>query len=180
MPIFPFEGKTPKIHPTAFIAPTAVIIGDVEIGAHASIWYGAVLRGDIAPVKVGDRSNVQDNSVLHTDRDHPCIIKESVTIGHICNVHGAIVESGCLVGMGVTILSGAILGERVLVGAGALVTGKTFEAEHLVLGSPAKVVRKLTPEDLASMAANTDRYVANGPRHSKALEEWQQIAGRRL
>jgi len=181
MPIFPFEGKVPKIHPTAFIAPNAIVMGDVEIGEYASIWYGVVLRGDLDPIRIGARSNVQDNSVLHTGLNEPCIVGDEVTIGHAAIVHGCEVRRGSLIGMGACVLNRSIIGEDCIVGANALVTeGKIFEPRTMILGSPAKAVRVLTDKDLEPVRVFMHRYVENGTRHQRAIEEWQKANGPRM
>lgn len=181
MPIIPFEGRVPRIHPTAFIAPTAVIIGEVEVEAEASVWYGCVLRGDLEPIRVGRGSNVQDNSVLHTGYKEPTIIHENVTIGHTAIIHGCEIRSGCLIGMGAKILNNAVVEEDCIVGAGALVAErKVIPARSLAVGVPAKVVRALTDEDIAGSYANTAKYVSNGKRHAAMMAEWTQAAGWRL
>jgi len=175
MPIIPFEGFIPKIDPSAFVAPTAVIIGDVEIGPQATIWYGCVLRGDLDPIRIGARTNVQDNSVLHTGVGEPAILHEDVTIGHSAIVHGCEIHRGALIGMGACVLNRAIIGEECLVGAGALVTeGKVFERRTMILGSPAKAARELTDKDLHPVRDYCQRYVENGPRHARAIEEWKK------
>ena len=125
--IIEFEGKKPKIHPTAWVAPTAVIIGDVEIGPDASVFYGCVLRGDVNAIRVGARTNIQDNSVLHVDGDAPCILGEDVTIGHMALVHGTTVGDGTLVGMKSTLLSRSVIGEGALIAAGAV---RNWLAKH--------------------------------------------------
>ncbi len=173
MPIIPFEGHIPKIHPTAFIAPTALILGDVEIGEYSTVWYGAVLRGDLDPIRIGKRSNIQDNSVLHTGLNEPCIIHDDVTVGHTAIVHGCEVKSGSLIGMGACVLNRSVIEEECIVGAGALVTeGKLFEARSMILGSPAKFIRKLTDQDLEPVRVYNQRYVENGDRHRVALKDW--------
>ncbi len=178
MPIIPFEGFVPKIHPTAFIAPTAVIIGDVEIGENSSVWYGCVLRGDLDPIRIGKRSNIQDNSVLHTGLNEPCIIRDHVTVGHMAIVHGCEVRDGALIGMGACVLNRAIIGEECIVGAHALVTeGKIFEPRTMILGAPAKAIRKISDEDLKPVETFTERYVQNGVRHRAALEAWEKNSG---
>lgn len=180
MPIIPFEGRVPKIHPSAFIAPTAVIIGEVTIEEDASIWYGCVLRGDLDPIFVGKRSNVQDNSVLHTGKDEPCIIKEDITVGHMACLHGCTIEPGCLVGMMATVLNRSVVGRESIVGAGALVAeGKQIPPRSLVLGVPAKVVRALTEEDVKASYFNTEKYVENGRRHHAMMREWYEKTGYR-
>ncbi|CAN5209152.1 gamma carbonic anhydrase family protein [soil metagenome] len=181
MPVFPFENWTPKIHPTAFIAPNAIVLGDVEIGEYATIWYGVVLRGDLDPIRIGARTNVQDNSVLHTGFKEPCIVHEDVTIGHGAIVHGCEVHAGSLIGMGACVLNRAVIGAESIVGAKALVTeGKVFESRSMILGAPAKFVRRVTDEDLKQVLLYKDRYVENGDRHRRAIEAWQQKTGRPL
>ena len=144
-----------------YIAPNATVVGDVVLKENANIWYGAVLRGDHGTITVGKNSNIQDNAVLHEETT----IGDDCTIGHGAIVHGCTVGNQCLIGMGAIILSGAILGDRCMVGAGALVTGKTNAPEgSLLLGSPAKVVRALTLEELASLEENAQDYV----NHAKA------------
>jgi carbonic anhydrase/acetyltransferase-like protein (isoleucine patch superfamily) len=178
MPIIPFEGHIPKIHPSAFIAPTAVIIGMVEIGEDASVWYGCVLRGDLEPIHVGARSNIQDNSVLHTGYREPCLIAEEVTVGHAAIVHGCTVERGCLIGMGAKVLNRAIIGAESVVGAGALVAeGKIIPPRSLVVGVPGRVARSLTDENVRAIEENTAKYVANGKRHRAMMLEWVQQSG---
>lgn len=161
----------PSIHPTAFIAPNATVLGDVTIGEDASIWYNSVLRGDINRIAVGRGSNVQDGSVLHLSADHGCIIGEYVTVGHMAMLHACTIGDECLIGMGAIILDGATIGERCIVGAGALVTqGKSIPAGSMVLGSPAKVVRALTDDEQAGLREWAERYVRLIPHyHSLGL-----------
>jgi carbonic anhydrase/acetyltransferase-like protein (isoleucine patch superfamily) len=138
----------------------------VTIGAGASIWYGAVLRGDLDPIVIGEGSNVQDNSVLHTGRGEPCIIEDFVSIGHMACVHGCRIGRGSLVGIMATVLNRSVIGENCIVGAKALVAeDKIIAAGSLVLGVPAKVVRVLTEEEIATVHDITRRYVTNGDRH---------------
>ncbi len=178
MPIIPFEGHTPRIDPTAWVAPTAIVLGDVEIGPHSSIWYGCVLRGDLDPIRIGARSNVQDNSVLHTGLNEPCIIHDDVTVGHMAIVHGCEVRNGALIGMGACVLNRSVIGDECIVGAHALVTeGKIFEPRGMILGAPAKRVRDITDADLDPVRTFTERYVRNGERHRAALEEWEKSGG---
>jgi len=137
--ILPFDGVTPTIHPTAFIAPNATLIGDVTIGANASVWFGAVLRGDMAPIRLGAGSNLQDNVVVHTDWEVPAIIGENVGVGHMAIIHGATVGDGCLVGMGAKLLNHSSLGDGAFLAAGALLLeGTSIEAGHVAMGVPAK------------------------------------------
>lgn len=139
----------PKIHETAFIAENAVIIGDVEIGAESSVWYGAIIRGDVNYIRIGARTNIQDGSIIHvTSKTHPTIIEDEVTLGHRVTLHGCYVETGCLIGIGAIVLDGARIGKNSLVAAGSLVTPNTVVPENsLVMGSPAKVKRELTEEE---------------------------------
>lgn len=155
---YTFNGKAPQIHPSAYIAPGVQIIGDVIIEENASVWFNAVLRGDNDQIRIGKGSNIQDGSVIHTDHGNPVIVEENVTVGHSVLLHGCTVKAGALVGMGSTILNGAVIGSGSLVAANSLVLeGKEIEPGSLVAGSPAKVVREVTPE-------NKERIV-NGSRH---------------
>jgi carbonic anhydrase/acetyltransferase-like protein (isoleucine patch superfamily) len=181
MPIFPFEGKVPKIHPTAFVAPTAVVIGDVEIGEYSSIWYGVVLRGDLEAIRIGKRSNIQDNTVVHTGLNEPSIIHNYVTVGHSAIVHGCTIHDGALIGMGACVLNRAVIGSECIVGAKALVAeGKLYDSRQLIIGMPAKAVRTLTEDDLEPVRVFNQRYVDNGPRHARAIEEFFEATGIRL
>ena len=140
----------------AYIAPNATVIGDITLGDNVSIWYGAVLRGDSGAITVGDSTNIQDNAVLHEETK----IGKNCTVGHGAIVHGCTVGDGCVIGMGAIVLTGAVLGDNCLVGAGAVVTGKTAApAGSLLLGSPAKVVRALTPEELAENRHSAEHYI---------------------
>ena len=155
--------RPPTLGHHVYLARTAVVIGDVRLGDHASVWYGAVLRGDINYISVGHHSNVQDNAVLHLADNYPCIVGHWVTIGHSANVHACTIGDECLVGMGATVLDGAIIGEQSLIGANALVTpGTVIPAGSLVLGSPAKVVRPLKPEERVNLKHWAEKYVVNG------------------
>ncbi len=155
--------RQPRLGREVYLARTAVVLGDVELGDHSSVWYGAVLRGDINRIVVGHHSNIQDNAVLHLADDFPCLVGNWVTVGHSANVHACTVGDGCLVGIGSTILDGAVIGEQCLIGAHALVTpGTKVPAGSLVLGSPAKVVRELTLEERAGLRHWAEKYVVNG------------------
>ena len=158
-----FLRKQPKLGKGVFIAKTATVVGDVTLGEHASVWYGAVLRGDINRIKVGHHSNVQDNAVLHLADDYPCILGNWVTVGHSAVVHACKVGDECLVGMGAVILDGAVIGKQSIIGAKALVTqGTKIPPGSLVLGAPAKVVRQLTKEERAGLKWWAQKYVDNG------------------
>jgi carbonic anhydrase/acetyltransferase-like protein (isoleucine patch superfamily) len=171
MPIYQLDGETPQIADGCFIAPDAVLIGKVRVLKGASIWFGAVLRGDNEVITVGEDSNVQDHSILHADPGQPVTIGRGVTIGHRVIVHSAIIGDHCLVGMGSILLNRAGIGAQCLVGAGALVTeDKVFEEGKLILGSPARVLRELTPEQKDGIRASAAIYVANGARYLRDLK----------
>jgi gamma-carbonic anhydrase len=155
-----FLSAGPSVSPTAFVAPGAVVLGDVTLGEESSVWCHATLRGDINRIVVGPRSNIQDGSVLHVADDFSTEVGELVTVGHKAILHACTVADEVLVGMGATILDGAEIGPRTIIGAGALVTaGKTIPGGSLVLGSPAKVVRQLTLDEQASIKVWAERYV---------------------
>jgi carbonic anhydrase/acetyltransferase-like protein (isoleucine patch superfamily) len=157
-----FLRKRPTLGPNVYIASTAVVLGDVTLGAHSSVWYNAVLRGDINRIIVGEYSNIQDNAVLHLADDFPCILGRHVTVGHSAIVHACTVEDECLIGMGATILDGALIGAQSIVGANALVTqGTVVPPGSMVLGSPAKVVRPLTQAERDSLRGWAEKYVHN-------------------
>lgn len=157
-----FLRKRPTVGPNVYIASTAVVIGDVTLGAHSSVWYNAVLRGDINRIIVGEYSNIQDNAVLHLADNFLCILGRHVTVGHSAIVHACTVEDECLIGMGATILDGARIGAQSIVGANALVTQETVVPPgSMVLGSPAKVVRPLTQAERESLRGWADKYVQN-------------------
>ena len=158
-----FLRQKPKVSPNVYIASTAVVLGDVTLGAHSSVWYNAVLRGDINRIVVGEYSNIQDNAVVHLADEFPCILGRYVTVGHSAIVHACTVEDECLIGMGATILDGAVIGAQSIVGANALLTqGTIVPPGSMVLGSPAKVVRSLTAEQRASLRGWAEKYVQNG------------------
>jgi carbonic anhydrase/acetyltransferase-like protein (isoleucine patch superfamily) len=157
-----FLRKQPTIAPNVYLARGAVVVGDVTIGDYSSVWYNAVLRGDINRIVVGHHTNIQDNAVLHLADEYPCLVGNYVTVGHSAIVHACIVGDEVLIGMGATILDGAVIGDRSLVGANALVTQKTrIPVGSLVLGSPAKVVRPLTSEELEQLKISAEKYAEN-------------------
>ena len=162
----------PEVHPTAWIAPGAVVVGKVTLGRDSSVWYGSVLRADEEEVIVGDECNIQDLSCIHADPGLPTILEDGVTLGHKAMVHGAHVEAGSLIGSGAIVLNGARIGARTLVAAGALVTpGKRFPSGVLVAGAPATVKRELNENDLASLELTAAAYVQKAKQHSQA--EWK-------
>jgi carbonic anhydrase/acetyltransferase-like protein (isoleucine patch superfamily) len=162
--IKPFQNTAPKIHASAFIAEDAVVIGDVEIGEQASIWYGSILRGDVNFIRIGARTNIQDASVIHvSSKTHPTVLEEEITVGHRVTLHGCYVEKGCLIGIGAIILDGARIGKNSLVAAGSLVTpGTEIPARSLVMGAPARVKRELTNEEVEDLERFWRNYVKLG------------------
>jgi carbonic anhydrase/acetyltransferase-like protein (isoleucine patch superfamily) len=145
-----FQGIKPNISKTAFIAETAVLVGDVRVGRSASIWYNAVLRADLARIEIGDYTNIQDGSVIHLEKDEPCIVGDYVTVGHGVILHGCVVEDDCLIGMHATILTGARIGKGSIIAAGALVPeGKVIPSGSLVMGVPGKIIRPVQEGDIS-------------------------------
>jgi carbonic anhydrase/acetyltransferase-like protein (isoleucine patch superfamily) len=159
--IRPFDNVIPAISHTAFVADDAIVIGDVEIGAEASIWFGSILRGDVNYIRIGDRTNIQDACVIHvSSRDHPTVLEHEITVGHRVTLHGCYVESGCLIGIGSIVLDGARVGRNSLVAAGSLVTpGTVIPPGSLVMGSPAKVKRALTADESSNLDRSWRNYV---------------------
>lgn len=171
-----FGGKAPRIHPSAFIAPGCRIIGDVEIGAEASIWYNCVIRGDVNRVVIGARSNVQDGTVIHCDspkpgrpEGHPTLIGADVLIGHMAMVHGCTLEDGAFVGLGAIVMDGSVIEAGGMLAAGAMLTGKRIGASQLWMGRPAKYARDLDEAALAGNRAGVEGYVRKGREHAVAL-----------
>lgn len=162
--------KQPTVHHSVFVAPGAVIRGNVTLEENANVWYNAVIRGDTASVVIGKNSNVQDNAVIHVDHEFPTVIEENVTIGHGAVLHGCTVEKESLIGMGAIVLNGAVIGAGSIVGAGALVTAGTVLPENsLAVGSPAKVIRTVTPEQREATVQNALQYVKEAEAY-KELE----------
>lgn len=171
MAIYQLGENAPDIDPSAFIADSANIIGKARIEANASVWYEATIRGDNELITIGENSNVQEGSVLHTDPGFPLTVGKNVTIGHQAMLHGCMVGDGSLIGIQAVILNGAKIGRNCLVGAGALVTeGKEFPDNSLIIGSPAKAVRKLGDDDVARLARNADGYVKRGQLFKQQLK----------
>ncbi len=156
-----YENLTPKIHETAFVAETAVIIGDVEIGEQSSVWYGSILRGDVNYIRIGNRTNIQDASIIHvSSKTHPTTLEDEITIGHRVTLHGCYVETGCLIGIGAIILDGVRVGANSLVAAGSLLTPDTIiPPRSLVMGTPAKVKRELDDEEIKNLEKSWRNYV---------------------
>jgi carbonic anhydrase/acetyltransferase-like protein (isoleucine patch superfamily) len=170
MAIYRLNDDEPVVPATAWVAESAQVIGRVRLGEHASVWYGAVLRGDNEWITIGDRSNVQEGAVLHVDPGRPLVIGRGVTVGHQAMVHGCTIGDGSLVGIQAVLLNGARIGARCLIGAGAVVTeDKEFPEGSLILGAPAKAVRSLSPEQIADVIGAAERYVENAARHRAGL-----------
>ncbi len=171
MAIYQLGDDVPHIAPSAWVAESAQVIGRVRLAEGASVWYGAVLRGDNEWITVGARSNVQDDAVLHTDRGFPLTLGEDVSVGHQAMLHGCTVGDGTLIGIQAVVLNGARIGRNCLVGAGALVTeGKEFPDGSLILGVPAKVVRAVSPEQIESNRSAALHYIDNATRHRSTLK----------
>ncbi len=172
MAIYQLGDDTPQLHATAWVADSAQVIGRVHMGEGSSVWYGAVLRGDTDSITLGARSNVQDGSVLHADPGFPLTLGENVTVGHQVMLHGCTIGDGALIGIQAVVLNGAKIGKNCLVGAGSVVTeGKEFPDNSLILGSPAKVVRTLSPEQALSMRSAALHYVENAQHHRTQLKK---------
>lgn len=170
MRVMEFDGKTPKLGRDVFIAPGATVIGDTEIGDESSIWFGTVVRGDVFHIRIGRRTNIQDNSVIHvTTGAHATIIGDEVTVGHRVILHGCTVHDGALVGMGATVMDRAVIGKGALVGAGSLVTeGTEIPPGMLAIGRPARVKRPLTEEEQRFLAYSSGHYVDIAQVYRKA------------
>jgi carbonic anhydrase/acetyltransferase-like protein (isoleucine patch superfamily) len=175
--ILPHREVNPVIPDSCFVAPSADIIGDVVLGEESSVWFQVVIRGDVNSIRIGSRTNIQDGSVLHVTRDKkpmkgaPLLIGDEVTIGHRVTLHGCTLKDRILVGMGATILDGAVIGDDSIVAAGALVTkGKVFPPRSLIQGSPAKVVRELTDEEVAILKASAENYVGDTRIYNEEFE----------
>ncbi|MDN5568782.1 MAG: gamma carbonic anhydrase family protein [Paracoccus sp. (in: a-proteobacteria)] len=169
--IWSLDDMTPQIDPTAWVAPDAQIMGNVVLEDQASVWFGAVLRGDNEEIRVGAGSNVQDLCCLHTDPGHLLLIGRDCTIGHRAILHGCTIGDGALIGMGATILNGAVIGDGALIGAGALIAeGKQIPAGALVMGAPGKVVRMLDDAAIEGLRASAARYRANAARFRSGLK----------
>ena len=167
---YTLEGVAPEIDPTAWVAPTAVVIGRCRMAAHASLWFGAVVRGDNELIVIGEGSNVQENCVLHTDPGFPLTIERDVTVGHLAMLHGCEVGEGSLIGIGATVMNGARIGKRCLIGAHAFVPeGKEIPDDSLVMGQPGKVVRTVSAEQAARMKQGTETYVRRAETYRHGL-----------
>lgn len=169
--LLPHGDRWPEVADSAFVAPGAYVVGDVYLGKRASVWYGAVLRGDTERIQVGARTNVQDGCILHADPGYPAVVGEDCVIGHRAVVHGCEVGAGSLIGMGATILNGAKIGAGSIVAAGALIPeGKDFPARSLIVGVPARRVREVTEEQTQDIARGVHTYIDRANSHRKSLE----------
>jgi len=170
--VLDYNGQSPRIGKNVFIAPTATVIGAVDIGDNASIWYGAVLRGDMDRISVGAGTNIQDNCTVHTDAGYPAVIGDRVTIGHNAVVHGCTLGDGCLVGMGAVIQNGAVIGAQSVIAVGSVVrVNQEVPPEHLAVGIPAVVKKRLPPDALATFQEAADHYLEIAPRHIRLTNE---------
>ncbi len=171
MAIYSLDELIPDCHDTAWVAENAAVIGNVVMAENSSVWFGATVRGDNEPIKIGARSNVQDGAVCHSDPGSPLTIGEDVTIGHLAMVHGCTIGNGSLVGIGATILNGATIGENCLIGAHALITeGKNIPDNSVVMGAPGKVIKTLTDVQVTHMKLGSQVYVANSRRFRDGLK----------
>jgi len=164
--ILSYEAYTPHVDPTCFIAHSSDLIGQVTLGQDSSVWYGTVLRGDVEPIQIGARTNIQDNATIHVSHGYKTTIGDDVTIGHNAIVHGATVGNRVLIGMGAIVLDGAIIEDDVMIGAGALVPpGKVIPSGSLVVGSPGKIIKQLDENGLKSLLTSSEGYVQEARRH---------------
>jgi carbonic anhydrase/acetyltransferase-like protein (isoleucine patch superfamily) len=165
--ILAFDGRQPVLAEGVWIAPTAVVTGDVEVGDHSSIWFQTVVRGDESPIRIGREVNVQDASVLHTGSQSGLRIADRVSVGHMVLLHGCEIGEGTLVGMGSIVMDGAVIGRRCIVAAGSLVTaGSRFEDESVVMGRPAKVVRSVTVEEIEKNERRVQKYIRSAAMYA--------------
>lgn len=170
MPVYRLGDKLPQLGSGVWIAPNATLIGDVRLAANVSIWWNAVLRGDNDPISIGENSNIQDGSVLHTDEGVPLTLGANVTVGHLVMLHGCTIGDGSLIGIGSIVLNRAVIGRHSIVGANTLIPeGKAFPERVLIVGSPGKVVRELSDEEVARLQHSADHYVENARRYRDQL-----------
>jgi carbonic anhydrase/acetyltransferase-like protein (isoleucine patch superfamily) len=170
MPLYALDDVAPTLGQGAWAAPSADLIGDVRLGARASVWFGAVIRADNTPILIGEAANIQDGAVGHSDPGAPLIIGARVTVGHQAILHGCTIGDGALIGMGARVLNGAVIGAQCLVGAGALVTeGKQFEPGMLIVGSPARAIRALTEAEIAALGVSAEHYAQKAAHYAANL-----------
>ena len=172
MALYQLDDLTPTVHESAWVADNAQVMGDVKLAENSSVWFGVVIRGDTETITIGRGSNIQDNSVLHADHGMPLNIGENVTVGHQVMLHGCTVGDGSLIGIQAVILNGAKIGKNCLVGAGSLVTeGKEFPDGCMILGSPAKAVKQLSPEQIEGLKMSAQHYMNNANRYKNGLRK---------
>ncbi len=172
MAIYQLDAHIPQIDPSAWVADSAQVMGAVTMQANTSIWFGATVRGDTEHIHIGEGSNIQDGSVLHADHGQPLTVGKNVTVGHMVMLHGCTIGDESLIGIGAVVLNGAKIGRNCLVGAGSLVTeGKEFPDGSMIMGTPAKVVRQLTPEQMEGLRESARRYIENAQRYKAGLKK---------
>ena len=170
--LLPYGDASPHVAGSAWVAPGAFVVGDVQLGEESSVWYGAVLRGDTEPIRIGARTNVQDGCILHTDPGYPAVVGEGCVLGHNAVVHGCEIKDNCLVGMGATILNGAKIGDGSIVAAGAVVPeGREIPPHSLIVGVPAKHVGQVTDEQAADIGRGASEYVERAAAHRASLDK---------
>jgi len=171
MPLYSIDDVAPSVNPTAWVAPSADLIGDVRLGDRCSVWFGAVIRADNTPIILGEETNFQDGAIGHSDPGAPLTLGARVTVGHQAILHGCTVEDEALIGMGARILNGAVIGRQCIVGAGSLITeGKIFEPRSLIVGSPARAVRQLGEEQVALLRLSAAHYAEKAARYAVGLK----------
>ena len=172
MAIYELDGVAPRLDASAWVADSAQVMGNVSLGADTSVWFGTVIRGDTESITIGRGSNIQDGSAMHADIGMPIVLGENVTVGHKVMLHGCTIGDDTLIGIGAIVLNGAKIGKNCLVGAGALVTeGKEFPDGSMIIGSPAKAVRQLTPEQIEGLKRSAQHYTENADRYRKGLKK---------
>lgn len=172
MALYELDGTAPQVQPSAWVADSAQVMGNVSLAAGVSVWFGATVRGDTEHIAIGEGSNIQDGSVLHADVGQPLTVGRHVTVGHMVMLHGCTIGDESLIGIGAVVLNGAKIGRNCLVGAGALVTeGKEFPDGAMIVGSPARVVRQLTPEQMQGLRLSAQHYMANAERFRVGLKK---------
>ena len=170
MPLYALDDAMPTLGQGAWVAPSADLIGDVRLGNHCSVWFGAVIRADNTPIIIGDESNIQDGAIGHSDPGAPLVIGARVTVGHQAILHGCTIEDEALIGMGARVLNGAVIASQCIVGAGALVTeGKTFAPRSLIVGSPARAIRTLSDEQVEMLKVSAAHYAAKAAHYVRSL-----------
>jgi carbonic anhydrase/acetyltransferase-like protein (isoleucine patch superfamily) len=170
MPVYALGGLVPQIDPQSWVAPNATVIGEVHLARNVSIWWNSTVRGDTDRISIGENSNVQDGCVLHTNKGIPLTIGRNVTIGHMVMLHGCTVGDDCLIGIGAVLLNRSVIGRNSLVAANTLVPeGKVFPERSLIMGSPGKVIRELTDEEVARLPGSSERYIKNWQRYQLEL-----------